>query len=106
MTSNSPNLIAMTKECEKVQTEGTNGRKCCYQFSALFIKGGFTFFDLPFLINKPVEAVPVILGIPCQVQFRLHLGLPHPLSLHNHTLSLCSSQVTSPCSHCEFAPFP
>lgn len=88
ITSSLLNLIAMTKEWEKFQTEGTNGCSAVTSFPALFIKGGFTFFDLPFLINKPVEALPVILGIICQVQFQLHLGLPTPSLPQPHFFSV------------------
>ncbi|KAK4806259.1 LOW QUALITY PROTEIN: hypothetical protein QYF61_013403 [Mycteria americana] len=41
--------------------------------------GGYTFFDLPFLVDIPVEALLVILCVPCQVQLQPPLGLPDPI---------------------------
>lgn len=45
--------------------------------------GWYTFFDLPFLVNRynwlTVEALPVIHCVLCQVQLQLCLDLPHPL---------------------------
>ena len=54
---------------------------CCYQFASLAHKGGCTFFDLPFLVDIPVEDLLVILCIPRQVQLQLHLGLTDPIIL-------------------------
>jgi len=41
----------------------------------LFIEG-YTFFDLPFLVDMPVEALIIILCVPCHVQLQLCLDLP------------------------------
>ena len=39
----------------------------------------YAFFNLPFLADIPVEALLVILCVPCQVQLQLRLGLPDPI---------------------------
>lgn len=40
---------------------------------------GCTFFDLPFLADIPVEALPSIICNPCQVQLQPHPELREPI---------------------------
>lgn len=62
-------------------------------------QGMWRFFDLPFLINIPVEASPVIFCFPCQVQFqlcsRLHHSIPTTI-LHLYTLTSSLFQLQLP----------
>lgn len=61
-----------------------------YQFSSNVYQG-VTPSDLPFLVNARVKALPVILCIPCKVQFQLCLALPRPpLSPIFNCLYICS----------------
>ena len=48
----------------------------------VFIEGGegYAFLNLPFLVDIPVEALLVMLNIPCQVQLQLCLGPPDLVS--------------------------
>jgi len=65
----------------------------CYSF----LLGAF--FNLPFLVDIPVEALVVILYIPCQVSSSCTLAFLTS-SPHNWAASLYSSQDTCPCFHC------
>jgi len=44
----------------------------CYQSCSL---GGYTFFNLPLLVDIPVEALIIILSILCQIWLQTCLGL-------------------------------
>lgn len=58
-------------------------------FPALFIRGSHP-LDFPFLVNAHVKALPVILCIPCKVQFQLCLALPRsPVSPIFICLCIC-----------------
>ncbi|KAK4827421.1 hypothetical protein QYF61_017859 [Mycteria americana] len=48
-------------------------------FTILVHQWRYAFFNFPFLVDIPVEALLVILCIPCQVQLQLCLGLPNPI---------------------------
>jgi len=41
-------------------------------------RGEYAPLDFPFLVELPVEAF-LVLGIPCQVYFKLGLGFPDPI---------------------------
>jgi len=51
---------------------------CCYQPACVTHWGGTTLLYFPFLVEVPVE-VFLVLGIPCQAQFKLGLGFPDPI---------------------------
>ena len=59
----------------------------------------YTPLDFPFLVEQPVEALLVVFGMCCHVQFKLGLGFPTPF-LHRLTASVFSSRYTFPCFHC------
>jgi len=46
----------------------------------LIIEGWYAFFDLCFLADLTVEALLIILCVPCQVQIQLCLGLPDAIA--------------------------
>ena len=46
----------------------------------VYSPGGYAFFDLPFLADTAVEALLIILCIPCQVRLQPHLGLSDPIA--------------------------
>lgn len=52
--------------------------QCCWS--------GANTFDFSFLVNRPVEALPFTLCLPCQVQFQLHFGHPYTTELCLYTL--------------------
>ncbi|KFR14036.1 Thrombospondin type-1 domain-containing protein 7B, partial [Opisthocomus hoazin] len=56
-------------------------------------EGGYAFFDQPFLAEIPVEALLIILGIPCQVQLHLCLGLPDPIPMQPASFRMRQRQV-------------
>lgn len=90
--------------------------KCLMGSSALYLpvvislqvlQRGFTFFDIPFLIYMPVEALPVTLCISCWVQFQRCLGLLQSIPTKLNLIFI-PSQVTCPSFSCPcfyFFPF-
>lgn len=98
-TPQSPSCSPSSWEEWKKRLSSENGEKIiveylnfllilCYQFSSTIYQRVYTLFDLPFLVNTPIEALPVILCIPCQVQFHLHLGLSPPITTQPYFVSM------------------
>ena len=65
----------MKTEAKKLLSTSAFSSSTVTGFPVVF-NGGVHFFDLPFLADLPVEALIVILCIPCQVQLQLRRGLP------------------------------
>lgn len=95
----------MTKGCEKVQREGANGRRCCHQFSSTVYHEGFHLLWPSFPVSQTCRSPS------CYSWHHLPSSAPtppwpsSPPPLHNHTWSLCSSQVTCLGFHWELAFF-
>ena len=49
---------------------------CWFEVAILVHWWGYTFFDLAFLADIPVEALLTIPRIPCRIQLQLHLSFP------------------------------
>ena len=63
--------------------------------ASLAQQGVYGYFDLPFLADLPVEALVIILWVPCQVKLHPHHGFPDPIPTQPGSVSI----LFCPCSH-------
>jgi len=56
---------------------------CRYQIAFVTHEVGYAILDFHFLVQVPVEALLVLFGIPCQIQFKLGLGFPDPIPMQH-----------------------
>ncbi|KAK4806893.1 hypothetical protein QYF61_012614 [Mycteria americana] len=71
--------LPLKTEAKKLLSTSAFSLSVVTSLPVLLVRGGYAFFDLPFLADLPIEPLIIILCVPCQVQLQLRLGLPDPI---------------------------
>jgi len=80
----------VTTEAKKLLSTSAFSSSVDRRLPFLLIRGvgGYALFNLPFLADIPVEALLVILSIPCKVQLQLCLGPPDTIPTQPGTIPI------------------